>query len=60
MGLLDKLLGKAGDVAEQHSDKVKEGIDKVADIADDKYSDQIDSGAEKAKDVVDDLGDEKS
>ena len=64
MGLLDKLLGKAGDVAEQHSDKVKEGIDKAADIADDKtggkYSDQIDSGAEKAKDVVDDLGDEKS
>lgn len=62
MGFLDKLRGKAEDLAEEHGDKIQDGIDKVADIADEKtggkYSDKIESGAEKAKDVVEDMGDD--
>lgn len=58
MGLLDsikKLLQGKGK-------QVEAGIDKVADLADDKtggkFSDKIDGAAEKAKDIVDKL-DEK-
>jgi hypothetical protein len=62
MGFLDKFKDKAEDLAEEHGDKITEGIDKVADIADDKtggkYSDQIDTGAEKAKDFVADLAED--
>jgi hypothetical protein len=58
MGFMDK----AKALLNQHGDKVDDGIDKVADVADDKtggkYSEHIDTGAEKAKDVVDDLTDE--
>lgn len=50
---------KAKDLAAEHEDKVSDGIDKVADMVDDKtggkYSDQIDQGADKAKDLVEDL-----
>ena len=57
MGFMDK----AKDALNDHGDKVDEGIDKAADIADDKtggkYSGQIDAGAEKAKEVVDGLTD---
>ena len=60
MRFLDKFKKQAQDLAEDHGDKIENGIDKVAEIADDKtggkYSDQIDSGADKAKDVVDGLG----
>jgi ABC-type transporter Mla subunit MlaD len=57
MGLLDTikkaLRGK--------NDEVSDGIDKAADVVDDKtggqHTDTIDDVAEKAKDVVDDLGD---
>lgn len=60
MGFLDNLKDKAEDLAEEHGDKIEGGIDKVADIVDDKtggkYSDKIESGAEKAKDVVEGLG----
>jgi hypothetical protein len=59
MGFMDKfkgMFGKGMEAAADHADKVEDGIDKVADVADDKtggkYSDQIDSGAEKAKDLV--------
>ncbi len=53
---------KGKDTAVDNKDTVKEGIDKTADMADDKtggqYSEQIDTGADKAKEVVDGLGDE--
>ena len=59
MGFLDK----AKDALEEHGDKVDAGIDKAADIADEKtggkYSDHIDTGADKAKEVLDGLADDK-
>ena len=55
------LTEKGKDLVGEHSDEVKDGIDKAADFADDKtggkYGDHIDTGADKAKDVVDDLAD---
>ena len=59
---LDDFADKAKDLAAEHGDKVKEGIDKAAEAADDKtggkYSDHINQGADKAKDVIDDLADD--
>jgi hypothetical protein len=59
MGFLDKLRGKASDAVDEHGDKLAEGIDKAADVADQKtggkHTDKIDSGAEKAKDALDKL-----
>jgi hypothetical protein len=59
MGLFDKLkkmAGKAEDLVEEHDDKILDGIDKAADLADDKtggkHADKIDTGADKAKDTV--------
>jgi MT0933-like antitoxin protein len=53
---------KGKNTAAENKDAVKEGIDKGADMADEKtdgkYTEQIDQGAEKAKDMVDGLGDE--
>lgn len=58
MGFLDKVKGLVG----QNSDKVEGGIDKAAEVADEKtggkYTEHIDTGAEKAKEVVDGLTDE--
>ena len=61
MGFLDKLRGrsklkdKAVDLAKEHDDKIDQGIDKAADLADNAtkgmYSDKIDGAAEKAKDA---------
>ena len=57
---LDKLKDKAADLVDEHGDKVKDGIDKLADLADDKtggqHTDKIGAAADKAKDVVDKLG----
>ena len=54
---------KAKGMFKGNQDKVNDGVDKAADLADDKtggkYSDHIDTGAEKAKDVVDDLAEEE-
>jgi hypothetical protein len=62
MGISD-FVDKAKDLVAGNSDKVKDGIDKGADMADDKtggkYSGQIDQGAETAKDAVDGLDGEK-
>ena len=62
MGISD-YVEKAKDLVSGNSDKVKDGIDKGADMADDKtdgkYSDQIDQGAEAAKDAVDGLDGDK-
>ena len=67
MGLMDTLkktaaqaTEKAGDLADQHGDKVKGAIDKAATTADEqtkgKYASKIGNGAGKAKDAVDKLG----
>jgi hypothetical protein len=58
MGIGD-FADKMKDLASEHEDQVKEGIDKAAHMADEKtegkYSDEIDQGAEKAKDYVEGL-----
>lgn len=55
MGLLDK----AKDLVSGNKDQVKGGIDKAADLVDDKtgnqHSDKIDTVADKAKDAIDKL-----
>jgi uncharacterized protein YjbJ (UPF0337 family) len=59
MGFLDKLRGKATDAVDKHGDKISDGIDKAAHLADKKtggkHADKIDSSAEKAKDALDKL-----
>ena len=71
MGFLDDMKKKAGEavdkakgLAGKHEDKVDRGIDKAADVADDKtggkYSDKIDSAADKAKDTLDDFADDEN
>ena len=58
MGFMDKLKGLVGG----HKDQAEQGIDKAADVADEKTvgSDtaQIDSAAEQGKEGIDKLGDE--
>lgn len=58
MGFKD-WFSKGKELAGEHEEQVSEGIDKGADVADDrtggKYADQIDTGAEKAKDFVEGL-----
>jgi hypothetical protein len=58
MGLMDK----AKEMLGGHGDKTKSGIDKAADVADDKtqgkYGDKIDMGADKAKDGIDKMSNE--
>jgi hypothetical protein len=55
MGLLDTIKG----LVKGKEDEIGKGIDKAADLVDDKtggkYDDQIDAAADKAKDVVEDL-----
>ena len=55
MSILDKAKGMIG----KNRDKAKGGVDKAADVIDDKtggaHTAKIDAGAEKAKDVIDDL-----
>jgi MT0933-like antitoxin protein len=56
MGLFDSIKAKLGG----NKSQVKQGIDKVADVVDDKAGDQADKvqqGAEMAKDAVDKLPD---
>ena len=67
MGLMDTLkktaaqaTEMAGDLADQHGDKVKGAIDKAATTADEqtkgKYAGKIGTGAGKAKEAIDKLG----
>ncbi|MEU1123562.1 antitoxin [Streptomyces sp. NPDC005899] len=67
MGFLDNLKAKlapakdkVGDLAQQHGDKIDQGLDKAARTVDQrtkgKYSDKITSGTQKAKEAVDRLG----
>ncbi len=62
MGFLDdakKLAEKAQDLAGEHSDQVKDGLDKVEGLADKatggKYTEQIESAGDKAADYVEGL-----
>ncbi|NSC24270.1 antitoxin [Streptomyces albus subsp. chlorinus] len=52
MGFMDKVKGMLG----QHGDKVQQGLDKAAKVADSKtkgkYSSQIDAGTRKAKEAA--------
>lgn len=58
MGIGD-FVDKAKDLASDNKDAVKDGIDKAADLADEKtggeHSEHIETAAEKGKDIVDDL-----
>ncbi|MFJ2113269.1 MULTISPECIES: antitoxin [unclassified Streptomyces] len=58
---LKELKDKALDLAEEHGEAIGQGLEKVADVIDDKtdgkYSDKIDTGVEKAKDFLEGLGD---
>jgi len=51
------ILDKAKSLIGKNSDKAKTGVDKAADVADDKtggkHTAQIDGTAEKAKDAID-------
>ncbi|GAA1945163.1 hypothetical protein GCM10009837_84100 [Streptomyces durmitorensis] len=60
--LKDKLApakDKVAGLAQQHGDKIDQGLDKAAKVVDDKtkgkYSDKIQTGTGKAKDAVDRL-----
>ena len=62
MGFLDdakKLAEQAQDLAAEHKDEVKQGLDKVEELADKatggKYSDQIASAGDKAEGFVEGL-----
>lgn len=56
MGIMDSIKGMLGGNKKQ----VEQGIDKSADVIDDKageHADKVQQGAEKAKDAVDKLPD---
>ena len=63
MGFLDNAFGKSKakltDAVDKHGDKVASGIDKAAELLDDKtggkHAAKIATGAEKAKDGLDKL-----
>lgn len=54
MGIFDK----AKDLANEHNDKVDQGIEKAAELIDEKtggqHTQQIQEGAQQAKDAIDD------
>lgn len=56
MGIFDK----AKDLVNEHNEQVDQGIDKAAEIIDEKtggqHTEKIQQGAEQAKDAVDGLG----
>ncbi|MGW5331121.1 antitoxin [Streptomyces bauhiniae] len=69
MGLFDNVKAALGpakdkvtDLARQHGDKVQHGLDKAAQVVDErtkgKYTDKIHAGTDKAKEAVDRLGQE--
>jgi hypothetical protein len=54
---LDEAKKRLGDAVDKHGDKIGEGLDKAAKLADEKtkgkYSDKIDTGLGKAKNALD-------
>jgi hypothetical protein len=59
MGFLDDMKDKAEQLVDEHGDQVSAGIDKAADLVDEKtggsLGDKVDLGADKAKDALDSL-----
>lgn len=59
MGFLDDAKDKVGDLVDSQGEKIGQGLDKAADLIDDKtggkHTDKIDAGVDKAKDVLDGL-----
>ena len=59
MSFLDKFKARAKDAVDQHGDKISQGIDKAARMADEKtkgkYSDKIDTAQQKSKGALDKL-----
>ncbi|WP_211357192.1 antitoxin [Nocardioides rubriscoriae] len=56
---MDDIKGKLEDAVDEHGDKIADGIDKAADLADDKtggkHHDKIAGATDKAKDALDGL-----
>jgi hypothetical protein len=56
---LDKLKDKAEEIAEEHGDKITDGLEKAGDLIDEKtdgkHSERIDTGVEKARGLVEKL-----
>ncbi|MFG2778850.1 antitoxin [Streptomyces prunicolor] len=56
---LDKLKDKAEEIAEDHGDKITDGLEKAGDLIDEKtdgkHSEQIDTGVDKAQRLVERL-----
>lgn len=61
---LKDLKDKAMDLAAEHGGLVSQGLEKVADLVDEKtdgkYSDKIDTGVDKAKDFIEGLGEKRA
>ncbi|MGW1013751.1 antitoxin [Streptomyces termitum] len=61
---LKDLKNKAMELTAEHGELVAQGVEKVADIVDDKtggkYSDKIDTGVEKAKEYIEGLGEKRT
>lgn len=59
MSFFDKAKDKLSDAVDQHGEKIAQGIDKAAAVADQKtggkHADKIQGGAAKAKDALDKL-----
>ena len=59
MSFLDKAKGKLTDAVDKHGDKISQGIDKAATLADQKtggkHADKIRTASTKAKDALDKL-----
>ncbi|MDN5861384.1 MAG: antitoxin, partial [Pseudonocardia sp.] len=53
---LNNLAGKAGELLNEHGDKVEDAVDKVAEIAKEKFGhgEQIDMAVDKVKDMIPD------
>ncbi len=56
---LEKLKDKAEEIAEDHGDKIADGLEKAGDLLDEKtdgkHSEQIDTAVDKAQELVDRL-----
>ena len=59
MGFLDKAKAAAKTAVDKHGDKIAQGIDKAAEVVDDKtggkHHDKLEQGTAKAKDALDKL-----
>lgn len=59
MGFLDDAKSKLSDAVDSHGDKIADGLDKAAELVDDKtggkLGDKLELGVDKAKDALDGL-----